>query len=246
MADFEPCVPGYITFIGWLATASAFFAFYVTRRANSLPIVRNTISSIADVAGFWPITLHPLGARTYRPDAIEGIVDALDLTDGKLPVLVGHSQGSVLAAWTIGGPPGSIPGRKFDEPCVLVTCGSPLKSLYATFFPANFTSDFFEDVEKAVVHWGNFWRPTDPIATKLPYKNIENFELEDPELPDANEENHENEEKELKDPSPKVRGHSDYWIATKQQEWIDAHLVDQVEERPPSDEKVAAQSTVAK
>lgn len=50
----------------------------------------------------------------------------------------------------------------------LVTCGSPLSSLYGTFFPATFDGAFFARAVGGVASWRNYWRETDPIATCLP------------------------------------------------------------------------------
>jgi len=205
------CLPGYINAIGWLATGSTIAAFFVVRKANSLPALRNTLASAADVAGFWPITLHPLGARTYRVDAMEGITTALQFRPDQRRVLVGHSQGSVLAAWTVAEQ--SEPLADGTRPA-LVTCGSPLGSLYFTFFPRPFDVGLFNRIVSRSSSWTNFWRPTDPIATAFVGRN-ENAAA-------ADERN-----KEITDPpgvGEQVRGHSDYWIAAQQLSWV-GHLL---------------------
>ena len=74
----------------------------------------------------------------------------------------------------------------------LFTCGSPLWSLYAAFFPTYFGRDFFQRVaaNSARQEWFNYWRLTDPIATALPYA-------------------HDDDVTELR--SEPLRGHSEYW-----------------------------------
>lgn len=50
----------------------------------------------------------------------------------------------------------------------LVTCGSPLASLYGSYFPLDFNAKFFAEARGNVDGWTNYWRDTDPIATALP------------------------------------------------------------------------------
>lgn len=91
-----------------------------------------------------------------------------------------------------------------DTASPLVTCGSPIASLYAVFFPATFGAEFFATVRANATSWANFWRDTDPIATQLG----EYHEVADDYL--------------IPDPSPdgQLHGHSDYWIAPEQREYI--------------------------
>ena len=53
----------------------------------------------------------------------------------------------------------------------LFTCGSPIGSLYRTFFPRYFDESFLETAaEKSDGHvWHNYWRTTDPIGARLGY-----------------------------------------------------------------------------
>lgn len=209
--DDTECLPTYVNVIGWLAGISAVGSFFIVRKANSLPALRNILTSTADVIGFWPITIQPLGARTYRRDAVDGITKALRVSPNQRRVLVGHSQGSVLAAWVVAEHSAAFEG---GPPPALVTCGTPLGSLYFKFFPHTFNDDLFKRIVTQSDDWANFWRSTDPIATALVGSGEDpaiaeerNSEIADP--PDAEE---------------RVYGHSDYWGADKQQCWITDYL----------------------
>lgn len=166
------------------------------RRPKSVSTaIRDVLSRLGDVAGFWSPDIHPLAGTSYRPDVLSGIDIAVNKAEnGDHPiVLVGHSQGSVVSAWYVAvlgwsdwkalsdvdiAARFSLPvGTEADRDIVpavslrpsLITCGSPLDSLYATFFPQYFPPGFFERTERnAAGHqWVNFWRQTDPIATPL-------------------------------------------------------------------------------
>lgn len=205
------CLPAYLNVIGWLAGISAVASFFIVRRANSLPALKNVLASTADVVGFWPITLQPLGARTYRRDAVQGITEALNVRPDQRRVLVGHSQGSVLAAWAVANHPAAF--EKGTRPA-LVTCGTPLGSLYFKFFPQTFDKDLFDRIVTQSDGWANFWRSTDPIATPLTGPD------EDPSAADRRN-------TEIRDPleaGEHVYGHTDYWIAEEQLSWIASYL----------------------
>jgi len=214
------CLPTYLNVIGWLAGISAVASFFIVRRANS-PALRNVLASTADVVGFWPITLQPLGARTYRRDAVRGVTEALSVRQDQRRVLVGHSQGSVLAAWAVA--KRSAAFAEGTRPA-LVTCGTPLGSLYFKFFPQTFDKDLFSRIVTESDGWANFWRSTDPIATPLAGPD------EDPEAADGRN-------TEIRDPleaGGRVHGHSDYWIADKQLSWIANYLNPALATRQPN------------
>ncbi len=105
-------------------------------------------------------------------------------------VLVGHSQGSVLAAWV-------TYQRGKESAHSLVTCGSPLAGLYGTFFPAEFPPEWFDAVTDRKGRWVNVWRDTDPISA--PIAALE---------PDGN--------RQLDDTRKPVNSHSNYWDDTTQ------------------------------
>lgn len=162
--------------------------------------IRDLLSRLGDIAGFWSPDIHPLAGTSYRPAVLTGIDIAVHKAanrDNPI-VLVGHSQGSVVSAWYVAMvgwtdwqelsdaefagrlslPADSDLARSAPDDAFrpsLITCGCPLSSLYATFFPHYFPDSFFERVRlnAAEQRWLNFWRQTDPIATPLPQaKNI--------------------------------------------------------------------------
>lgn len=155
-----------------------------------------TLSRVADVVGFWPIRSHPFAGLSYRDPVVDvlrsRIVAWQDAKDDDEPLIfAGHSQGSVLAAWLMRPTEAAAAGIPMDS-VHLVTCGSPLRSLYATFFTAHFSDRFFADVQGFSAGWINFWRDTDPIATPVP-------EAQDEEIAD-----------------PHLLGHGDYWTEEQQ------------------------------
>jgi hypothetical protein len=101
----------------------------------------------------------------------------------------------------------------------LVTCGSPLVSLYAVFFPRQFSGAFFDEVRANSRSWANFWRDTDPIATPVGAGH-------DEQIPDPNPEDVVRVEGQKRP----LHVHGDYWIAPQQQDYI-AGLMGQP--RPP-------------
>lgn len=159
---------------------------------HRLPSLSRLMGRFADIVGFWPVEHHPLGGVSYRKSTLAGVTYAVGAAEKV--VLVGHSQGSVVCAWWL---------EKHEEPLPtvsLVTCGSPLRSLYQTYFPCHFTPAFFATVIERSPDWKNFWRATDPIASPLP--EADNAELDD----------------------PLALGHSDYWVDPAQTTWISERL----------------------
>jgi pimeloyl-ACP methyl ester carboxylesterase len=167
---------------------------------------RAALGVIGDVLGYWAITYHPLAGHPYRFRVLDRGVAELTKVDGAL-VIVGHSQGSVLALDLIG----RLRVLDSDRRLSLVTCGSPLDSLYARFFPLVFTSQTSGEVQAAVGgRWTNFWRKTDPIATPIPgIPSPGNVEIA---------------EEGRADPRHPLRAHSDYWIEPKQQAQVREYL----------------------
>ena len=122
--------------------------------------LRQIFGSLADIAGFWAPDLHPLAGASYRRAVLRGIrIGIRDVREdhpGKPIALVGHSQGSVICAWFVRGGHWNENGaesrsdeeglamglhqvpREQSDRIALFTCGSPLVSLYRTFFPRLF------------------------------------------------------------------------------------------------------------
>lgn len=153
--------------------------------------MKQIFASLADIAGFWAPDLHPLAGASYRRAVLRGIrigiQDVREDHPDKPIALVGHSQGSVICAWFVRGGHWkekrsesrsdekalamdlhSVPRAQSDR-IALFTCGSPLDSLYRTFFPRYFNDDFFKTALE--MSYGNIWynylRETDPIGTEL-------------------------------------------------------------------------------
>ena len=123
--------------------------------------VRATVAVLSNVVGYWPVVHHPLAAPPYRFDVVNTSATQIETID-KPVVLVGHSQGSVLAVDIIKRL-GQQDGYKKTHHA-LVTCGSPLASLYSTYFPHYFPVKDRQATEDLVKEWRNLWRSTDPIT----------------------------------------------------------------------------------
>ncbi|WEK60923.1 MAG: hypothetical protein P0Y60_16720 [Candidatus Microbacterium colombiense] len=165
------------------------FALFVGR----IRVVREFFDSVADVLGFFPIAWHPLAGLSYR----EIVVSELDktLTDWQGPIIYsGHSQGTVIGYWYLRHV-NDLGGR-----VRFVTSGSPLLTLYSTFFPRHFNDDQTRVVLGRTHVWANVWRLTDPIGSPLwpevwkAKKHIRNVDAVDPIRP-----------------TQPVRWHLDYW-----------------------------------
>lgn len=171
-------------------------AVLLTAVLGQLSRVREVMGKVADMAGFWPVRDHPLAGVSYRMPVIAGIGAEIERYRASDVVLVGHSQGAVLCAWLVSGHGANGVGPRVH----LVTSGAPLKSVYATLFPAYFGEEFFTDVAHSVASWKNFWRATDPIGTPVPAADNE-------ELPDPR-------------PGQPLMGHHNYWADEAQQAYI--------------------------
>ena len=173
-------------------------AIVVIIAGRRLETVAKPLAMFADLLGFWPVASHPLAGASYRRPVVDGIVSQVEGSTAGTRMLVGHSQGSVLCAWAVQEIVDTPGRRKVD----LVTCGSPLQSLYAAFFPSYFDDAFFGRVRANTEAWANFWRDTDPIATELTSLAGSNYLIEDPDGDGA------------------LHIHGDYWISTDQTAYI--------------------------
>ncbi|MGW3959993.1 hypothetical protein ACWED2_09215 [Amycolatopsis sp. NPDC005003] len=186
--------------------AAATLAFLLLGRRS--PTVRKVFGMIADILGFWPVTTHPLAGQSYREDIVTGIRQVVARHTSQAAagerenvVLAGHSQGSVLCAWLAA-------KSKAPLPIHLVTCGSPLASLYGSYFPLHFSEDLFVKVRSNVVDWTNYWRDSDPIATALPTPS----EDSDDTAPNLSGERNASPEIVNIRLDNGIVGHSDYWV----------------------------------
>lgn len=173
--------------------AAAIVMIIIRRPEKLAEQLRKTFGSIADIAGFWAPDLHPLAGASYRRALLSGIRQTVNDVAMEYPhhpvALVGHSQGSVICAWFMRGghwverPSEGTTDRRAikeglyrsaiapSERTALFTCGSPLATLYQTFFPRFFDLRFFAKTAEMTYHsssWRNYWRATDPIGSELP------------------------------------------------------------------------------
>ncbi|AYY14808.1 hypothetical protein EF847_21060 [Actinobacteria bacterium YIM 96077] len=148
----------------WLMGAFAIGLVGLAWRAARHPGMRRNVSILWDVGSFWPRTAHPLAPPSYGERAVPDLVkrvQELAATPGSEVVLSGHSQGSVLAAATVRQLPPDVAAR-----IRLVTLGSPLRRLYARYFPAYLDRPAIASLaEAAEGHWRNLYRHTDPIGS---------------------------------------------------------------------------------
>lgn len=168
--------------------------------------VRSTIAVLSDVVGYWSVVHHPLAAPPYRFDVINNAATQI----AELPkpvVIVGHSQGSVLAVDLVRH---LSQQEGYDRTQHgLITCGSPLASLYSTYFPKYFPTAVRTDTQSRVSEWRNLWRSTDPISTELDLGDDA-----DTETLDGNE----------RGVGSELRKHGDYWIEEDQVEIVEKFL----------------------
>ena len=231
--------------------AAALIVLILLRRPEHVAErLRRIFGSIADIAGFWAPDLHPLAGASYRRALLSGIRQAindlvLDFPDNPI-ALVGHSQGSVVCAWFVRGghwterrSEGRTDRRSIKElhrvthdpsdRIALFTCGSPLESLYATFFPRYFDDEFFEKTRFMTYgskEWHNYWRETDPIGTPLGLPDNDDVDVT---------------EKEDDDP----RGHGEYWREKKLREDI-SRFIESAHPHPHTGNGQAADTTASR
>jgi uncharacterized membrane protein len=127
----------------WLVTVLATTLLGYTYAALRDPKRRRLIGTLWDVCTFWPRAAHPFAAPCYAERAVPDVVERIRAlvrqpadqdvfpyaSDGV--VVVGYSQGSVLAAAAV-----QQLGDGEVERAALLTCASPLRRLYARAFPA--------------------------------------------------------------------------------------------------------------
>ncbi len=134
-----------------------------------------------DVGSYFPASFHPFAPPPYGATAVDSLRKVLIhlVAENGRPVVVGaHSQGTVIALRAL---------QSLELPVALFTFGSPLGTLYRTFFPAHF-SQILEDSPERLVGWANLWRVTDPIGGPI------HPAIDLPEQPD-----------------PRSRVHGGYW-----------------------------------
>jgi len=160
--------------------------------------LRRTVGILWDVGTFFPRAAHPLAPPSYGERAVPELADrvtALTGSPSSTVVLSGHSQGSVLVAATV-----LQLSPQAASQVDLLTHGSPLRRLYARFFPAYLGADTLARVrDRLDGRWRNLYRDTDPIGSWV---------LDPPTVADPPV------DRLLIDPrrlGEDIEGHSDYW-----------------------------------
>lgn len=185
----------------WMLGASlvlGIFAIVFALFFGRIRVVREFLDSVADVLGFFPIRWHPLSGLSYRDIVLPELARTLERWHGPI-IYSGHSQGSVIGFWLL------RHVSSFGGRVRFVTSGSPLLTLYSTFFPRCFDGEEGRAVLERAHSWVNVWRLTDPIGSPLwpevrapgggdAARRIENLDAVDPISPGR-----------------PVRWHLDYW-----------------------------------
>ncbi|WP_446215114.1 hypothetical protein [Micromonospora sp. IBHARD004] len=149
---------------------------YVGRQAYRNPGFRRTVGVLWDLGTFWPRATHPLAPPCYAERAVPDLIkriNYLGCTRGGRVLLSCHSQGTVIGAAV-------VMQLTYTESSrvALLTYGSPLRRLYARFFPAYFgplalrrAGAFLlgkpldiTDGARPRWPWRNLYRPSDPIG----------------------------------------------------------------------------------
>ena len=176
------------------------------------PAKRRQIAVLFDVGTFWPRSYHPLSPPCYAERAVPDLQRRLwwlhDNDDGGSAVLVGHSQGTMLAIAALVQQERRPPGGGHVS---LITFGSPAGKLYAWAFPAYVTTELLAPLTPGggghVRDWLNFYYPTDPIGGPVAGKmSSPARDLVDKPLPDPAESWY-----VYGQPLPAPQGHSGYW-----------------------------------
>ncbi|TXK40635.1 hypothetical protein [Nonomuraea sp. C10] len=197
----------FATIGSWAMAAFLVGLVLLGRRAYSDPGLRRTIGILWDVSTFWPRATHPLAPPCYTERVVPELISRvrrLARDDADLVLLSGHSQGSVIAASVVLQLDPAARGR-----VRLLTHGSPLRRLYAAFFPAYFGPAALGAVRDAVP-WFNLYRLSDPIGGPVlgrvdpfgPRESLSAVDLFcwDPARPEPG------------DPLPETRWHAGYWF----------------------------------
>ncbi|MFX0592584.1 hypothetical protein [Melissospora conviva] len=147
---------------------------YVGRQAYRSPRFRRTVGVLWDLGTFWPRATHPLAPPCYAERAVPDLVrriDHLGRTCQGQVLLSCHSQGSVIGAAVV-----LQLNAEQRSHVGLLTYGSPLRRLYARFFPAYLGTATLRRVgallagESAATDehsrwpWRNLYRLSDPIG----------------------------------------------------------------------------------
>lgn len=152
--------------VGALA-ALALAVLRVVYLAVKWPETARQLGVLCDLALFWPREAHPMTPPCYAlkivPELVERATEHLTEPDTRV-VLVGHSQGSLLATVAAARLMDSLP-ESARERVGLVTAGSQLQWGYARAFPGVVPHAAQRDLAGALNgRWRSLCRGTDPIG----------------------------------------------------------------------------------
>jgi hypothetical protein len=163
------------TFGAWLVAASVTVLLPVLIYRSFKVSARAKVGIIWDVLTFWPRRYHPFAVRPYAERAVPEFEWRIlrHLEAGCRVVVCAHSQGSVLAYAALMELSRHFPKRTRNV--ALVTFGSPLRTLYARFFPGYFSQADFRWLRdhmyrvdaRPCIPWKNFFRRTDYVGQEL-------------------------------------------------------------------------------
>ena len=200
----------------WAMVVAVAAVVLVARRTYRDSRLRRAIGVLWDICTFWPRAIHPLAPPCYTERVVPELVDRvrrLAATDRDQVVLSGHSQGSVIAAAVVLQLDPATRAR-----VRLLTHGSPLRRLYAAYFPAYFGPQGLAAVREAVT-WCNLYRLSDPIGGPVFRRvdplaggrpdGVDRF-CWDPRRPGPGE------------PLPETRWHTAYWLDPLYDEALDS------------------------
>jgi hypothetical protein len=172
----------------YLIGLAAFGLLFVGVLAYRYQRFRRIVGVLWDLGTFWPRAAHPLAPPCYAERVVPELAKRaswLAAEQGGV-ILSGHSQGTVLAAATVLQLPPQAQART-----ALVTYGSPLRRLYARFFPAYVNDTVLEQVGAVLAQpqaelgqhtprWVNLWRDTDPIGGPVQTATARDVRFVDP------------------------------------------------------------------
>ncbi|MET7401529.1 hypothetical protein ABZS66_49415 [Dactylosporangium sp. NPDC005572] len=147
---------------------------YVGRQTYRNPRFRRSVGVLWDLGTFWPRATHPLAPPCYAERAVPDLLTRIRHLGRHGRVLLScHSQGTVIGLAV-------VMQLTYDESrsVGLLTYGSPLRRLYARFFPAYFNLPALlhagaylhgpppdiTDQARRRWPWRNLYRPSDPIG----------------------------------------------------------------------------------
>ncbi len=183
----------------WLIGIFAVGLIGLAWQSTRSPELRRTIGALWDVGSFWPRAAHPMAPASYGERAVPELVDRITTlatsTPGAHVIVSAHSQGSILAAAAVL----QLPDEAADR-VSLVTHGSPLRHLYARFFPAYLGPDSLWTIRHHTGgRWRNLYRDTDPVGSWVLDPHATGEQRVDHQLVDPHT---------LDQP---IRGHEEYW-----------------------------------